>query len=119
MTCTFHLQSKQWESLHLNINAMPIRSHRHIHIHFLCNVIYYMVNHAVSTICRVRVHTVQVSAIITSVRLKVLVESELLFTFQYYAEQCFKPIMHAVNYSVSGKQLNGINVHQPVPAIDN
>ena len=39
---------------------------------------YYMVNHAVSTICRVQVHTVQVSAIITSVRLKVLVESELV-----------------------------------------
>ena len=39
---------------------------------------YYMVNHAVSTICRVQVHTVQVSAILTSVRLKVLVESELV-----------------------------------------
>ena len=66
---------------------------------------YYMVNHAVSTICRVQVHTIQMSGINISVRLKVLVESELL-TFQCYAEQCCKPIMRAVNYSVSGKKLN-------------
>ena len=52
--------------------------HVYYGLHFLCNVMYYMVNHAVSTICRVQVHTVQVSTIITRVRLKVLVESELV-----------------------------------------